>query len=142
MQANQSAREKLKALKSSENLVIEEIESPKTSITDLEKNIDEASFAFQHFSHENGHVYDTIAKCSSNVKFNRSSICPWTQIRTYDESFNMPYKWIKIVPKKVDICIRTSKVMTLYTFTHLYIKISLSHDCEKSKSKTSYHFTQ
>ncbi|XP_060589910.1 interferon-induced very large GTPase 1-like [Ruditapes philippinarum] len=126
MHANRSAWEKLKALKSAKNQVKEEIENQETTITDLEKNIDDASFAVQHFFREIGHIYEAILELKEDTEKLRlpnvhqiSSIIARLvahghQLELIDgESFYMPYNWIKTVLQKVDICIESSKVMTL-----------------------------
>ncbi|XP_060600897.1 interferon-induced very large GTPase 1-like [Ruditapes philippinarum] len=126
MHANRSALEKLKALKSAKNQVKEEIEKQETIIIDLEENIDEASFAVQHFFREIGQIYEAILELKEDTDKLRlpnvhqmSSIisrlvADGHQLELIDgESFYMPYKWIKTILQKVDICIESSKVMTL-----------------------------
>ncbi|XP_060567643.1 interferon-induced very large GTPase 1-like [Ruditapes philippinarum] len=126
MHENRSAWEKLKELKSADSQVKEEIEKQEIIITDIEENIDEASFAVQHFFREIGHIYEAILQLNVNTEKLRlpnvrlmSSIigrlvADGHQLELIDgESFYMPYLWIKTVLQKVDICIESSKVMTL-----------------------------
>ncbi|XP_060567642.1 interferon-induced very large GTPase 1-like [Ruditapes philippinarum] len=126
MHANRCAWEKLKTLKSAEKLAKEEIKKQEHVITDLERKIDEASFAVQHFFREISHINEAILELKEDTKIlglpslqQTSSIIarlvadghPFELID--GESFYMPYLWTKKVLEMVDIFIGSSKVMTL-----------------------------
>ncbi|XP_060592327.1 interferon-induced very large GTPase 1-like [Ruditapes philippinarum] len=127
MHAHRSAWEKLKSLKYSEKFVHGEIiETQETVITDLEEQIDGASFTVQHFFREIGHINEAILELKEDstklglpTLHQMSNIVSRLLLDGYHfelidgESFYMPYQWIKTVLKNVDISIGSSKVMTL-----------------------------
>ncbi|XP_060553583.1 interferon-induced very large GTPase 1-like [Ruditapes philippinarum] len=97
-----------------------------TAIADFEETNDEASFTVQHFFREIGHINDAILELKEDTtKFGLPSLHMMSNIVSrllldghhFDliesESFYMPYQWIKAVFKNVDVCIGSSKVLTL-----------------------------